>query len=207
MRRRVPLAAMVGVGILLLAGCSGAPDAAAPRESATVTPAPTPVVGVPVTAATPVAVRPAVPPVRLLAASIEVDMPVVPVGVAPEGFMELPVDPAVGGWYRFGSDPDAGEGAVVIAAHVDAPDYPIGPLSRVRDLAAGAEVDVVDSSGAVHGYVVQTVTYYAKTELPVDALFTREGTGMLVLITCGGEYDAASGHYTDNVVAVATPAG
>lgn len=205
MTRRMPIVAGIGVGILLLTGCGGPPDAAVPSAPATVTPAPTPVVDVPVTAATPEAVRPAVPPVRLMAASIGVDMPVVPVGVEPEGFMELPVDPAVGGWYRYGPDPAAEEGNVVISAHVDAPDYPIGPLSRLRDLAAGAVIDVVDNAGAAHSYAVQSVTYYPKTALPVDAIFAREGAGALVLITCGGEYDSATGRYKDNVVAIATP--
>lgn len=205
MTRRMPFAALVGVGILLLTGCGSSPQAAVPSAPAAVTPAPTAVVDVPVAAATPEPVRPAVPPVRLVAASIGADMPVVPVGVEPQGFMELPVDPAVGGWYRFGSDPAAGEGAVVIAAHVDAPDYPIGPLSGLRDLAAGARIDVMDAAGTAHGYAVQSVTYYPKTSLPVDALFTREGPETLVIITCGGEYDSATGHYLDNVVAIATP--
>lgn len=161
----------------------------------------------PVRPATAEPVRPAVPPERVVIASIGLDVPVVPVGVVEGGFMELPENPAIGGWYRYGADPALDEGHVVISAHVDAPDYPIGPFSQVRDLAAGTVVDVTDAAGVVHQYSIASVTYYPKTELPVDELFARTGPRELVLITCGGAYDSATGRYRENVVAVATPVG
>ena len=64
-------------------------------------------------------------------------MEVVPVGVEPGGFMELPPDPAIAGWYRFGPDPWSPDGNTVISAHIDAPEYPIGPFAALRDLAVG----------------------------------------------------------------------
>jgi hypothetical protein len=196
--------------VLVLVGCGSsatetAPPPAAPTATATPTPLPSPVVDVPVAAATPTPSRPAVPPVRVVVASIDVDMPVVPVGVETGGFMELPVDPAVGGWYRFGADPTSAQGNVVISAHVDAPAYPIGPLSRLRELSAGETVEVTDAAGTTHRYSVQSVTYYPKADLPVDELFARTGTRELVLITCGGAFDPTTGRYADNVVAIATP--
>ncbi|MDN3494763.1 class F sortase [Planococcus sp. APC 4015] len=207
--RRTIVAALAAAAIVLgTAGCGASPAAVTPpvpTESSPPPVPPTPAVDVPVTAATPAPARQPVPPVRVVAASIGVDMPVVPVGVEPEGFMELVEDPAIAGWYRFGSDSAASEGNVVISAHVDSPDYPIGPLSRLRDLSAGAEIEVTDAAGTAHRYAVASVTYYPKTELPVDALFARSGGRALVLITCGGEYDPAVGRYTDNVVAIATP--
>ena len=93
----------------------------------------------------------------------------------------------------------------MISAHVDAPSYPIGPFSRLRDLAAGEVVEVTDAAGSVHRYSVESVTYYPKADLPVDDLFARSGTRALVLITCGGAFDPTSGRYADNVVAIATP--
>jgi LPXTG-site transpeptidase (sortase) family protein len=145
------------------------------------------------------------PPVRVVAASIDVDVPVVPVGVEAGGFMELPADPAIGGWYRFGADPAAPDGNVVISAHVDSPEYPIGPFSRLRDLPVGDVVEVTDAAGEVRRYAVQSVTYYPKADLPVGELFARSGTRSLVLITCGGDFDSRTGRYADNVVAIATP--
>lgn len=168
-------------------------------------PAPTAAVDVPVAAATPAPARVPNPPTRVVVAAVEVDVPVVPVGVETGGFMELPVDPAVAGWYRFGADPSSPDGNVVISAHVDAPAYPIGPFSRLRDLTTGNLVEVTDAAGGIHRYSVQSVAYYPKADLPVAELFARSGTTALVLITCGGEFDSSTGRYADNVVAIATP--
>lgn len=166
---------------------------------------PTPAVDVPIAAATPPPTRTPTPPVRLVAPTVGVDVSVEPVGVEPSGFMEIPDDPAIGGWYRYGSDPSSAEGNVVIAAHVDSRKYSIGPFSRLRDLAAGAVVEVTDSAGNVHEYAVESVTNIPKRELPVAELFARQGAPKLVLITCGGGIDPVTGLYADNVVAIAAP--
>lgn len=204
--RRMTAGAPVALAVILaLAACSAAPvppeSAAEPAPTTTVRP--TPVIDVPVTAATPAPARQAVPPSRVVIGAIDVDMPVEAVGVETGGFMELPVNPAVGGWYRFGADPTSPDGNVVISAHVDAPQYPIGPFSRLRELSAGEGIEVTDAAGTTHRYELVTVTYYPKSDLPVADLFARVGSRDLVLITCGGEFDSATGRYADNVVAVA----
>ncbi|WES65120.1 sortase [Microbacter sp. GSS18] len=209
--RTIIRALAAGLVVLALSACSGPPSEDAARtaaptvEAAVSAPRPTPVVDVPVTAATPAPARVSVPPVRLTIEAIGVDMPVEPVGVEPGGFMELPADPAVAGWYRFGSDPQSDDGNIVVSAHVDAPDRPIGPLSRLRDLSGGETITVADAEGVSHTYRVESVTYYPKQDLPVDGLFAREGSDSLVVITCGGDFDRTTGRYADNVVAVATP--
>lgn len=205
--KRAIATALAAAIVLGSAGCGAASGAAPPSLPGESSPPvlPTPAVDVPRAVATPAPARQSVPPVRVVASSIGVDMPIVPVGVETDGFMELVPDPAVGGWYRFGADPADREGTVVISAHVDAPDHPIGPLSRLRDLPVGAEIEVTDAAGTGHRYAATSVTYYPKTELPVDALFARTGDPALVLITCGGAYDASVGRYTDNVVVIATP--
>jgi hypothetical protein len=143
--------------------------------------------------------------VRVQIAAKGIDMEVVPVGVEPGGFMELPPDPAIAGWYRFGPDPWSPDGNTVISAHIDAPEYPIGPFAELRDLPADAEVIVTGADGTTAAYGVVSVTYYPKQELPTEAIFAREGTRTLVLITCGGEFDSTTGRYADNVVVVAAP--
>jgi len=137
--------------------------------------------------------------------ALGISVPIVPVGVDDVGFMEIPDDPAIGGWYRYGPEPSTGSGNTVIAAHIDSPDYPIGPFASLRDAPAGADVRVVSEAGVESRWSVQTVTYYAKSDLDTDALFARTGPPALVLVTCGGEFDASTGSYRDNVVLVATP--
>lgn len=203
------VAAVAGAVAITLAsaGCGSSPEAvpSAPAPPPTAAALPTPAVEVPVAAATPSERRAPVPPERVVVAAVDIDVPVVPVGVEQGGFMELPADPAISGWYRFGADPTSADGNVVISAHIDAPDFPIGPFSRLRDVAAGEVVEVLDATGAAHRYEVQSVTYYPKAELPVAELFARSGTRNLVLITCGGAFDSRTGRYADNVVAIATP--
>ncbi|WP_259460089.1 class F sortase [Microbacterium sp. AG1240] len=138
-------------------------------------------------------------------ADARVDVEVVPVGVETGGFMELPVDPAIAGWYRFGSDPWSPDGNTVISAHIDAPDYPIGPFAALRDLAPDTQIEVVGQDGRSALYAVESVTYYPKDVLPTEELFARQATNDLVLITCGGEFDSRTGHYDDNVVVIAAP--
>ena len=168
-------------------------------------PAPTPAVQVPVSPATPAAPVDAVAPVRVRIDAIGADLPVTGVGVEPSGQMELPVDPAVAGWYRFGPDAASTAGHIMLAAHVDAPGYPIGPLARLRDLPAGAPVTLEAADGTARAYAVESVTFYEKTALPTAELFARDGAPALVIITCGGPFDPTTGHYRDNVVAIARP--
>lgn len=166
-------------------------------------PPPTPVVEVPVSKAEVPKPVVATPPTRLTIDALGVDMPVTDVGIDPSGQMELPVDPAVAGWYRYGPDAAATQGHVVISAHVDAPGYPIGPLARLRDVGVGATVVTGAADGSTRTWIVESLTYYEKSALPVDQLFARDGEPALVIVTCGGPFDSATGRYRDNVVAIA----
>lgn len=159
----------------------------------------------PVVSAAPQAPVTVAQPRSLSVPDASLSVPVVPVGVLADGFMEIPEDPDIAGWYRFGPAPASGAGNTVIAAHVDSATYGIGPFSRLRDLGVGAAVTVADESGRDWAFTVESVTEYVKSELP-EELFARSGERTLVLITCGGPFDSTLGHYRDNVVVVARSA-
>lgn len=202
------LIAPLVVMVLALSACAPAPSpsgAGAPVASVSPTPRPTASFDVPIVDGTPTPARVAVPPVRVQIGSAGIDMEVIPVGVEPGGFMELPPNPAIAGWYRFGPDPWSPDGNTVISAHIDAPDYPIGPFAALRDLGTDTEVTVSAADGSSADYGVTSVTYYPKQDLPVEEIFARAGTRSLVLITCGGAFDSSTGRYADNVVVVAEP--
>lgn len=181
------------------------PTPSSPASLPSRTASPTPLVQVPVA---PAQLAPATTPIeprRLRIDSVGVDMPVTGVGVEANGQMQLPRDPAVAGWYRYGPDAAATAGHIVVAAHVDAPDYSIGPLARLRDIGPGAVVTLDGADGSTRTFVVESLDLYEKTALPTSDLFAREGDPALVIITCGGPFDSATGHYRDNVVAIARP--
>jgi hypothetical protein len=150
-------------------------------------------------------VRAAVPPVRVQVPAGGIDVTVEPVGVLANGQMELPANVRVAGWYRYGPDPGSDAGATVIAAHVDSLKYGIGPFSKLKTLSAGAQVMVTTADGIVHAYAIQTIQNSLKAQLPVDQLFDRTGSPRLILITCGGQFDYTTRHYSDNVFVTATP--
>lgn len=209
------IAVCVAVFVSLLTACSpSAPVGDGPAEGESAAPAatsaapPTPLVDVPVTKATPPPVAERDPePVRIDIPAIDASLPVRPVGVQEDGSMEIPRDPAVAGWYRYGPAPGAARGSAVLAAHVDSRILGIGPLARLRDLRPGDRIRVRDAAGEAATFVVASVDYIPRATLPVDRYFAREGEPTLVIITCGGSFDEATRTYSDNVVAVAHPSG
>jgi hypothetical protein len=196
--------------VLLLSGCTGVTPSTPvqPRPTASAaapTPRPTASVDVPTVSASIPAAKVPVPPVRVRVASVGVDVEVVPVGVRADRMMELPANVDIAGWYRYGPDPSTGSGSTVIAAHVDSLTYGLGPFSRLKGAAPGAEILVTTVDGTEHRYTVESVTNVRKEELPVDAVFDRDGPERLVLITCGGQFDRRALRYSDNVLVTAVP--
>jgi hypothetical protein len=146
-------------------------------------------------------------PTELVVPAVDVRMPVVGKGVAADGQMALPPDPRRVGWYRFGPSPTTERGSAVLAGHVDSKRYGIGPLSRLRQVATGDVIRVEMSDGRAITFRTTSVRSIAKDALPLDAVFARSGRPRLRIVTCGGEYDARTGGYRDNVVVTAIPLG
>ena len=144
------------------------------------------------------------PPARLRIPSIGVDAPVVPVGLDPDGSMEIPGATEVG-WYEPGVRPGSAQGSAVLAAHVDYAGRP-GAFFDLRSLPEGAEVFVVGPDGHELRFVVDGRAQINKDELPVEELFRSAGPPTLTLITCGGSFDRSARHYDDNIVVRAAPA-
>lgn len=134
---------------------------------------------------------------------LDVDAAVVPVGVDGGGAMEVPVDVATVGWYRFGPAPGAPAGSAVLSGHVDDRVQGPGAFYQLVDLRPGDPVEITGADGTALGFQVVSSRSVAKEELPVDELFARTGAPRLTLITCGGEFDPAARSYRENVVVVA----
>jgi hypothetical protein len=142
-------------------------------------------------------------PVRVSLPGIAYRAPVRPVGVASDGQMELPPDPRLLGWYRFGPAPSQ-RGSTVLAGHLDSRQFGLGPLVRLRAVEPGDAVDVVAADGTRSAYSVVRIKRFDRQALPAR-LFTRSGPERVRLITCGGGFDAAAGGYQRNLVVTAVP--
>lgn len=208
---RAGLFSVLALAVAVLAGCS-AQSITAPASEASPSPTPSPL---------PTAEGPAIPrtdgrlsaqdmsptvaPVRITVPAASIDMDVLPQGLDADGQMAVPPDSRVAGWYEFGPGPTSAAGTTVIVAHIDARVGGIGPFSRIKDLPAGSPIAVRASDGSVRDYVATAVQEVAKEGAPMADYFDRSGPPRLVLITCGGIFNAATGHYLDNIVVIATP--
>ena len=145
-------------------------------------------------------------PVRLLIPAIGVSAPVLPTGVQAGGSLAIPPDPSDVGWWAGGGFPGEPAGAVVLVGHIDSAVRGPGALLRLQDVRPGTAITVL-ASGQPYRYRVVALRAYAKASLPAAAVFGQQVTPRLVVVSCGGPFDASTGHYLDNIVAYAVPSG
>lgn len=147
----------------------------------------------------------AVVPTRLTMTSIDVEAPIISTGVnTTTGQMAVPGNVTDVAWYQYGPRPGE-NGSAVLAAHVDLAGQGPGVFFRLRELDPGAIVEIEFSDGSTRRFRIEARTIYDKQELPLDTIFSREGSPVLTLITCGGSFSESSRHYDSNVVVYAVP--
>ena len=139
-------------------------------------------------------------PARLAIPALDLDADVIGLTLSgPEP--EVPSDFAQTGWYHQTREP--GEiGPAVIAGHIDSVDGP-AVFARLDELVAGDEILVEADGGERRRFVVTGSGQYPKGDLPAEVFGFGEPEPELRLITCGGTFDRASGHYRDNYVVYA----
>jgi sortase (surface protein transpeptidase) len=109
------------------------------------------------------------------------------------------------GWYEGGTRP-GDPGSAVILGHVDST---LGPavFYRLRELRPGDRVEVVRAGGSRIAFTVERVEQYDKRRFPTAEVYYPTLEPMLRLVTCGGAFNYATGHYTDNVIVFASLRG
>ena len=140
-------------------------------------------------------------PVRVVVPAIGVDSPLMNLGLNADGTMQVPPTAFPAGWYT--GAPTPGErGPAVIAGHVDLN----GAHAVFHDLAAlrvGDTVTVARADGSVATFRITAVQQYPKDAFPTDAVYGDTAGPELRLITCGGDFNRATGHFVDNIVVYA----
>ncbi len=142
------------------------------------------------------------PPATLELPNLGKSGQVQPVGLEPNGELEVPGADEIG-WYQFGAGVDGGLGSTVLAGHI-AFDGRNGVFSNLADTSIGDEI-VIGVDGEDLTYRVISVDQYNKLDLPIDDLFSESSEERIVLITCGGSFNPSVRSYDDNVVVVAVP--
>ncbi len=137
---------------------------------------------------------------RLKIPSIGLDADIMPVGLNSDSTIEMP-DPNLAntvGWYSY--SPTPGEiGPAIIAGHVV--DY-VGPsvFWRLQDLHPGDEINVARQDSSSVAFKVDEVKQFSQEDFPTKDVYGNISYAGIRLITCGGVYNPATGHYTLNTV-------
>ncbi|MFD4950831.1 class F sortase [Streptomyces sp. NPDC088337] len=141
-------------------------------------------------------------PDRIRIPVIQVDAPVTPVGVDPDGWVAAPPpeDPNLAGWFNGAVTPGE-DGTSVVVGHVDnkagpAVFYGLGALQK------GNRVEIDRQDGKTAVFEVYGVEVFQKDDFPGDRVYGSKGTPELRVITCGGGYTKQTG-YQGNVVVFA----
>jgi sortase (surface protein transpeptidase) len=141
-------------------------------------------------------------PVGLTIPAIGVRSGLVHLGLTSSGALQVPSDTTMAGWYTGSARPGA-TGAAVIVGHIDSRTGP-GVFFRLRLLHAGSRVYVRRADGTLAVFRVTSLRSYPKARFPSLAVYGPVPDAELRLITCGGAFDAATGHYLSNVIVYAT---
>ncbi|GHE06434.1 class F sortase [Streptomyces alanosinicus] len=201
-RRRAPwgvIALLLLTGVALMRNGSGEFDAGPPQPASAVAPDTRTGTGTLSAAAAPLAFS-AVDRVRIPA--IQVNAPVMPVGLNTDGWVTAPPpdNPNLAGWFTGAVSPGE-KGTAVIVGHVDnqrgpAVFYGLGALKK------GNRIEVLRKDGKTAVFETYGVEVFSKSGFPGDRVYRSKGTAELRVITCGGGFSKRNG-YDGNVVAFA----
>ncbi|KUN82526.1 peptidase C60 [Streptomyces bungoensis] len=199
-RKRAPwgvIALLLLTGLALLRNGSGEFDVGPPRPASAAAPDSRATTGP--TAAAPL---PFSQPDRVRIPAIQVDAPVVPVGLDTNGWVGAPPpdDANLAGWFTGAVSPGE-KGTAVVVGHVDnkqgpAVFYGLGALKK------GNRVEVLRKDGRTAVFEIYGVELFAKADFPGDRVYRSKGTPELRVITCGGGFSKQNG-YDGNVVVFA----
>ena len=146
--------------------------------------------------------RPVPRPVSLTIPLIGVQTQLITLGLTSSGALQVPSSTSVAGWYT-GSPKPGAIGSSIIVGHIDSFSGP-GVFYRLVQLRPGDKIYVKRANGTLVEFRVTSVQSYLKDRFPTAAVYGPTPDPELRLITCGGTFDYATGHYLSNIVVYAT---
>ena len=146
--------------------------------------------------------RRAASPVAVSVPSAGISAATIGLGLKPNGRIEVPRDFSKAGWRTGGPEPGE-RGAAFITAHVDSKSGPAA-FYRLDDVSRGDEIEVRRKDGTTVTFVAERTEQVSKDKFPTERVYGDTRLPTLRLVTCGGSFDSASGHYRDNLIVYAT---
>jgi hypothetical protein len=148
-------------------------------------------------------------PVSIAIPAIHVHSALQRLGLTSPGVMAVPVPGPhynEAGWYKYSPTPGS-LGPSVIVGHVDSAAEGPSVFYLLGGLKPRDRVFVRLANGSVAQFAVDAVRRYPKVHFPTQLVFGNTTRADLRLVTCGGPFDAATGHYLDNIVVLASLVG
>jgi sortase (surface protein transpeptidase) len=145
---------------------------------------------------------PVAAPAALTIPEIGVSTRLITLGLTARGTVQVPSTASAAGWYTHSPRPGA-VGPAVVLGHIDSYQGP-GVFFRLAVLHPGDPVYIRRSDGSTVEFRVTAVRSYLKDHFPTRAVYGPTPDAELRLITCGGAFDSATGHYLSNVIVYAT---
>jgi LPXTG-site transpeptidase (sortase) family protein len=143
---------------------------------------------------------PASTPVRVEIPALDVDAPLISLGMAANGSVEVPplYNHNLAGWYNRTVTPGQ-DGTSVILGHVDTFTGP-SVFFYIKTLRPGDLIKVLRADGRVATFAVDGVQEVSKATFPSSIIYQNTRYPELRLITCGGPFDTTTRQYLDNIV-------
>lgn len=141
-------------------------------------------------------------PVGLRIPALGVDTPVMRLGLAADGTVQVPpvTDDDRAGWYRHSPTPGQ-VGPSVLLGHVTVGTHGDGVFRHLARLHRGDRIETRLENGAAAEFTVTAVRTVRKAEFPTDDVYGDVNRPELRLITCGGP--RVGEEYRDNVIVFA----
>ena len=144
-------------------------------------------------------------PVSVRIPAIGVSSRLLHLGLNPDGTVAVPsiqTSAGLAAWYKYSATPGQ-IGSSVIEGHVDSTRGP-AVFFRLGALRPGNTIEVTLADGVTAVFRVTGVREYAKSRFPARTIYGAPGFAALRLITCGGAFDDATGHYLSSTVVFAS---
>jgi hypothetical protein len=144
-------------------------------------------------------------PVRVDIPAIGVHSELLHLGVNADGTIQVPsleTSADLAAWYKYSATPGQ-IGTSIIEGHVDDGQGP-AVFFRLGALRPGDVIDVTLADGVTAVFRVTGVREFHKSRFPAETVYSPATFPALRLITCGGAYDYATGHYLNSTVVFAS---
>lgn len=143
------------------------------------------------------------PPAKVDIPSIAEGSPLLRLGTTTAGEIAVPTDKLAddAGWYT-GSPMPGADGPAVIVGHSTS-SRGAAVFYKLAQVKVGAAVRVTTKNGKVLIFTVYKVASYPKTSFPTNTVYANTTGPELRVVTCGGTFDAQTGHLRNNTVVYA----